>query len=70
MISDDDAALAQVLGMVKDGTVKSLQGDVVSLKADTICVHGDGAHALSFSRRIKDALLAEGIAISAFTHKL
>jgi UPF0271 protein len=66
MITDDDVALAQVLGMVKDGTVKSLQGDVVPLKADTICVHGDGAHALSFSTRIKEALIAEGVTISAF----
>jgi UPF0271 protein len=69
MITDDDAALAQVLGMVKAGTVKSLQGDVVSLRADTICVHGDGEHALSFSRRIREALVAEGVTISAFAHQ-
>ncbi|GHV63802.1 UPF0271 protein YcsF [Spirochaetia bacterium] len=69
MITEDDAALAQVLGMVKNGTVKSLQGDVVPLKADTICVHGDGEHALSFSRRIKETLIAEGVTISAFANK-
>jgi UPF0271 protein len=69
MITEDDAALAQVLGMVKNGSVKSLQGDVVGLKADTICVHGDGEHALSFSRRIKETLIAEGVTISAFAHK-
>ena len=66
MITDEEASLAQVLGMVKDGTVKSVQGDVVPIKADTICVHGDGEHALAFSRRIKERLIAEGVAVSAF----
>jgi len=66
VITDENASLAQVLGMVKDKTVKSLQGEIVSITADTICVHGDGEHALAFSRRIKDTLIAEGVAISAF----
>jgi len=66
VIADEEASLAQVLGMVKDMTVKSLQGDIVPITADTICVHGDGEHALAFSRRIKDTLIAEGVAISAF----
>jgi UPF0271 protein len=66
MITDEEVSLSQVLGMVKDGRVTSLQGDVVSIQADTICVHGDGEHALEFSRRIKERLIAEGVAVSAF----
>ena len=66
LITDEEASLAQVLGMVKNKTVKSLQGDLVPITADTICVHGDGEHALAFSRRIKDTLIAEGVAVSAF----
>jgi UPF0271 protein len=66
MITDEEASLAQVLGMVKNGTVKTLSGDIISIKADTICVHGDGEHALEFSRRIKERLIAEGVAVSAF----
>ncbi|MDR0760197.1 MAG: LamB/YcsF family protein [Treponema sp.] len=66
MIANEDAALAQVLGMVKDGTVKTLEGDVISITADTICVHGDGEKALLFTRRIREELTAEGVAITAF----
>ncbi|MDR3199891.1 MAG: LamB/YcsF family protein [Spirochaetales bacterium] len=66
MITDENESLAQVLGMVKNGTVKSLAGDVIPIKADTICVHGDGEHALLFSKRIKETLIAEGVAVSAF----
>jgi UPF0271 protein len=66
MITDEEAAIAQVLGMVRDGTVRTLQGDTIAIKADTICVHGDGEQALLFARRIREKLTAEGVAISAF----
>jgi UPF0271 protein len=66
MITSEDAALDQVLGMIKKGTVKTLQGELISIKADTICVHGDGEKALLFTRRIKEKLIAEGVTITAF----
>jgi UPF0271 protein len=69
MITDDDEAIAQVLGMVKDKMVKTVQGEVIPIKADTVCVHGDGEHALLFSKRIKEKLIAEGVTVAAFTTK-
>jgi UPF0271 protein len=66
MITNEEDSLAQVLGMVKSGTVKTPSGELVSIRADTICVHGDGRQALEFSRKIKERLIAEGVAVSAF----
>jgi UPF0271 protein len=66
MITDEDAAIAQVLGMVRDGAVTTLGGERIPIRADTICVHGDGERALLFTRRIREALTAEGVTISAF----
>ena len=66
LITEDDVAIAQVLRMVSEGVVRSVQGDDVPLKADTICVHGDGEHAISFARRIRESLIAEGIEVCAF----
>ena len=66
LITEDDEAIAQVLRMVSEGVVRSVQGDDVPLKADTICVHGDGEHAISFARRIRESLIAEGIEVCAF----
>ncbi len=51
--------------MVKDSTVTSRKGQAVSLKADTVCIHGDGAHALTFAKTIKKELKAADIQISA-----
>lgn len=53
MIENDDDAVAQVIRMVKEGKVLSQQGTDVALKADTVCIHGDGTHALSFARHVK-----------------
>ena len=50
--------------MVKDSTVTSRKGQAVSLKADTVCIHGDGAHALTFAKQSKE-LKAADIQISA-----
>lgn len=54
MIENDDEAVAQVIRMVKEGKVLSQQGTDVTLKADTICIHGDGAHALTFASHVKN----------------
>lgn len=51
--------------MVKDNTVTSAEGQAVNLKADTVCIHGDGAHALTFAKTIRKELKAADIQISA-----
>jgi UPF0271 protein len=56
MIEDDEKALQQALQMVKTGTVRSLSGNEVKITADTICIHGDGPHALAFVKKIYHAL--------------
>jgi UPF0271 protein len=67
MISDTDQAVSQVVRMVKEGKVVSLQGTDFSIKPDTICIHGDSQHALALARHIHEALIKEGILIKAFT---
>lgn len=64
LISDPDKAASQVLRMVQEGKVQSQQGADVGIQADTICIHGDGPHALAFARHIRDTLQREGIALA------
>lgn len=65
LITDEDKALKQVLRMVQEGTVKSQQGEQVAIKADTVCIHGDGPHALDFAQKIRAALGAADIQVQA-----
>lgn len=64
MIEDENEAIARVIGMVKNGVVKAVTGKEIRVRADSICVHGDGAKALAFTKRIRTALEAEGITVA------
>lgn len=56
LITDTNQSIAQVLHMVKNGFVRSLSGEDIQLRADTVCVHGDSKDALTFVRHIKQTL--------------
>ena len=63
VLVDEEQALAQVIDMVSKGKVKAVTGKLVSVKVDTICVHGDGVKALAFARRIRDSLQSRDIGV-------
>jgi len=65
LITSSDAAIAQVLGMVQGGWVRTQQGTEVAIRADTVCLHGDGAHALDFARQLRTALAGAGVVVQA-----
>lgn len=66
MIEDEELAIQRVIEMVKEGTVTAVTGRKVSIQADSVCVHGDGPKALAFVKKIREALLAEGLQIAPF----
>lgn len=65
VLSDSDEALNQVVKMVTENKVISKNNKEITLQADTICVHGDGAHALEFVTKIREKLTKEGIDIQS-----
>jgi UPF0271 protein len=67
LIHDAAVAAEQVLKMLTNASVTSLQGTEVPLLADTICIHGDSPGAAVFAKTIRERLLREGIEIKSFT---
>ncbi|WP_165247872.1 LamB/YcsF family protein [Adlercreutzia sp. ZJ141] len=61
MIVDEAFAVERVVRVVRDGTIESVNGKTITVQADTICVHGDNAHALQFVQRVREALEIAGI---------
>src|SRR5699024_10725258 len=59
LILDQEVASSQVVQMAKNGKVRSQQGTDISIKADTVCIHGDGIHALEFAQQINQGLADE-----------
>lgn len=64
LITDTNTALEQVIRMVKEQKVMSVQQQEIQIKADTICIHGDGTTALDFAAAISGSLAAAGIDIT------
>lgn len=65
LIEDEEQSLAQTLEMVHSGRVKSITGEWANVVAQTVCLHGDGEHALAFARRLRAAFNAYDIQIGA-----
>jgi UPF0271 protein len=65
MIERDEDAIAQTLSLVKEKQVVAIDGSIVSVNAQTVCLHGDGPHAIAFARQIRACLHNERIAVRA-----
>ncbi|MFI3308336.1 5-oxoprolinase subunit PxpA [Ewingella allii] len=65
LIESDELALQQTLMMVQQQKVVSREGVAVPVRADTVCLHGDGEHALAFARRLREAFRQQNIQVSA-----
>lgn len=50
--TDITAVQQQVIKMIKENKVCTVTGKDIFLQADTICIHGDGVHAVDFAKAI------------------
>lgn len=65
LITSDELALAQTLEMVRHHRVRTLSGTWAAVQAETVCLHGDGEHALEYARTLRERFALEGISVSA-----
>ena len=63
LLRDADVVVQQALRMVREHKVRTPGGIDLSLKVDTICLHGDGDSALDLARGLHTAFQQEGILI-------
>jgi UPF0271 protein len=67
LITDGEEAAQQVIGIVRDGAVTSLDGTRVRLRADTICLHSDTKGSADLAARVHAALRDAGIEVRSFS---
>lgn len=63
LIDDATVAAERMIGLLHTGKVHSVEGDEIALQADTICLHGDGVHAVDFALELRRALATARISI-------
>lgn len=59
LIETKEMAVSHVLKMIQEGIVTTVSGKTIPILAETICIHGDGEHAVVFARSIYTALQNE-----------
>jgi len=62
LIENEEECIRQVMQMIQEGTVSTVSGKIIPIVADTICIHGDGKFALTFARKIYNALQEDNLA--------
>jgi len=55
-----------VLRLAIDGKIQALDGTVIDVAADSICVHGDTPGAVAMGQSVRSALEAGGVRIASF----
>ncbi len=56
LIEDTNEAIQQVLEMINERTVTTVSGKKIPIVAETVCIHGDGEHAVEFAKASHDAI--------------
>jgi UPF0271 protein len=64
VITDPDEAADQAVLLSRDRVAIAVDGSRVSIRADTLCLHGDTPGAAGIARRIHERFKAEGIRIA------
>jgi 5-oxoprolinase (ATP-hydrolysing) subunit A len=65
MLRDPREAAARVIRMVREGKVTTVDGKDCSVRADTVCIHGDTPGALQFAQAVHQELEEAGIQIGS-----
>lgn len=67
VLHDAGEATARVLRMLEEGAIRSTSGRKIPACIDTICVHGDNAHAVEMARAIRAGIEQAGVRITPFS---
>lgn len=70
VITDEKEAINRVIDMIVKKQVKTINGKYIDIKADSICVHGDGIKALEFVKKINEKLKENNIDIKPLSWHL
>jgi UPF0271 protein len=66
LITDPDEAAGRALSLASGTGVRAVDGTLLQLHADSICVHGDTPGALAIASRIRERLVESGMTPAPF----
>jgi UPF0271 protein len=67
VLTDPDEVAERAVRLATDNEVVAIDGTVVTVRARSICVHGDTPGAVDLARAVRAALDAAGVGVYRFT---
>ncbi|GGP39185.1 LamB/YcsF family protein [Saccharothrix coeruleofusca] len=67
VLHDPGEIAARCVEMATEGHVRAVDGRVLRLRVDSLCVHGDTPGAVAIARAVRRALTEAGVALRPFT---
>ena len=66
VLTDADQVAERCVAMVRDGRVEAIDGTIVEVEADSICVHGDTPGATALASAVRRALTEADVTLRPF----
>ncbi len=66
VLHDTQLIAQRMLQLTREGTLEAIDGSLIKVDAQSICVHGDSPGAVAIAREIRRAFEADGIAVRSF----
>jgi UPF0271 protein len=66
VLHDEKLIAERMLTLVRDGVIEAVDGSLVRVEADSICVHGDSPGAVAIARQLRLRFEQEGVKIASF----
>jgi len=67
VIADPRVAAERAVRLVQEGVAVAADGGLIRLRADTLCLHGDGPDPVGLARAVREALERAGIHVARFS---
>jgi 5-oxoprolinase (ATP-hydrolysing) subunit A len=67
VLHDVDQIAERVVSMINTGRVAAVDGSIIPISVESVCVHGDSPGAVQIARTLRQRLESEGIDLAAFT---
>ncbi|EHB57761.1 UPF0271 protein ybgL [Mycolicibacterium rhodesiae JS60] len=66
VLHDPEQIAERVARMVRDGQVVAVDGSVIEVRVESVCVHGDSPGAMNIATAVRERLLRDGVELAAF----
>ncbi|WP_027487283.1 LamB/YcsF family protein [Allorhizobium undicola] len=66
VLHDREEIAARMVRLAREGKLEAVDGSIIAIEAQSICVHGDSPDAVAIAQTIAARFKAEGIAVSSF----